>query len=145
MLDAALQHAVGCDIIIASAAVSDWRPEQPAQQKVKKTDADLTVRMVRNPDVLAAIAQRKNGSFIVGFAAETQAHERNAREKLERKHLDAIVVNDVSEQRGWGMQPNALTVLWGADGRRELGTASKPVLASRLLDCIEELRRAAHH
>lgn len=140
MLEAALEHAVGCDIIIASAAVSDWRPEHRADQKVKKTDDDLNVRMVRNPDVLAALGERKRSSFLVGFAAETQDHESNAREKLARKHLDAIVVNDVSGQRGWGPQPNALTVLWGTDGRHELGQASKSVLASRLLDCLQSLR-----
>jgi phosphopantothenoylcysteine decarboxylase/phosphopantothenate--cysteine ligase len=142
MLEAAMQHAVGCDIVIASAAVSDWRPEHAASQKVKKTDEDLTVRMVRNPDVLAALGERKGGTFLVGFAAETQAHEANARQKLERKHLDAIVVNDVSGARGWGSQRNTLTVLWGTDGRRELGEASKDVLAGRLLDCIGELRAA---
>lgn len=143
MLEAAMKHAAGCDIIIASAAVSDWRPEERAGQKVKKTDDDLTVRMVRNPDVLAALGERKGSSFLVGFAAETHDHEANAREKLRRKHLDAIVVNDVSEQRGWGLQRNALTVLWDADGRRELGEASKDVLAARLLDCIQALVQSA--
>ena len=142
MLEAAMHHAVGAHITIATAAVSDWRPEHAAQQKVKKSDEDLAVRMVRNPDVLAAIAQRKGSTFLVGFAAETQEHEANAREKLARKQLDAIVVNDVSGQRGWGAQRNALTVLWGSDGRRELGEASKDVLAARLLDCIQELHLA---
>lgn len=146
MLDAAMEHASGCDIIIASAAVSDWRPEHRADQKVKKTDEDLVVRMVRNPDVLAALGERKGSSFLVGFAAETERHEANARDKLKRKGLDAIVVNDVSEQRGWGLQRNALTVLWGADGRRDLGEASKSVLAARLFDCIHEMMdHAAHH
>lgn len=140
MLDAALEHAFGCDIIIASAAVSDWRPEHQAAQKVKKTDDDLTVRMVRNPDVLAALGERKRSSFLVGFAAETQDHEVHAREKLARKNLDAIVVNDVSGLRGWGLQRNELTVLWGTDGRRELGEAPKNVLAARLLDCLQSLR-----
>lgn len=140
MLDAALEHAVGCDIIVASAAVSDWRPEQRADQKVKKNGEDMNVRMVRNPDVLAAIGERKRSSFLVGFAAETHDHETHAREKLQRKNLDAIVVNDVSEQRGWGSQRNALTVLWGTDGRRDLGEASKSVLAARLLDCVQSLR-----
>ncbi len=142
MLEAAMQHAAGADIVIASAAVSDWRPEHAAEQKVKKTGDDLTVRMVRNPDVLAAIAARKGSTFLVGFAAETQEHEANAREKLARKHLDAIVVNDVSGQRGWGAQRNALTVLWGAHGKRDLGEAPKDVLAARLLDCIQELHDA---
>jgi phosphopantothenoylcysteine decarboxylase/phosphopantothenate--cysteine ligase len=142
MLEAALQHAAGCDIVIASAAVSDWRPERTETQKVKKTDANLTVRMVRNPDVLAALGERKGGTFLVGFAAETQDHEANAREKLAKKHLDVIVVNDVSQQRGWGLQRNTLTVLWGTDGRRDLGEASKDTLAARLLDAIVALRAA---
>lgn len=144
MLEAAMQHAVGADIVVASAAVSDWRPERAADQKVKKTDEDLSVRMVRNPDVLASIAERKGSTFLVGFAAETQAHEANAREKISRKHLDVIVVNDVSGQRGWGSQRNTLTVLWGTDGRRELGEASKDVHAARLLDCIQDLYNASN-
>ena len=144
MLAAAMEHAVGADLVIASAAVSDWRPERRYDQKVKKTDDDQVVRMVRNPDVLAALAERKGSSFLVGFAAETQQHEANAREKLERKRLDAIAVNDVSGNRGFGAQPNALTVLWANDGRRDLGQAQKSVLAARLLDCIEDLMHAAH-
>ncbi|MGZ3498292.1 MAG: bifunctional phosphopantothenoylcysteine decarboxylase/phosphopantothenate--cysteine ligase CoaBC [Vulcanimicrobiaceae bacterium] len=142
MLAAALRYAVSADIVIASAAVSDWRPDAAAPQKVKKTDEDLLVRMVRNPDVLAAIGERKEKSFLVGFAAETQSHEANAREKLARKNLDAIAVNDVSEGRGFGEGHNALAVLWGVDGRRDLGEASKDILAARLFDCIIELRQA---
>ena len=109
--------------------------------KLKKTDEDLTVTMVRNPDVLAALGERKGRTFLVGFAAETNDHEANAREKLQRKHLDAIAVNDVAGERGFGTGDNALTLLWGADGRRELGSAAKSTLAALLLDAIEELMR----
>jgi phosphopantothenoylcysteine decarboxylase/phosphopantothenate--cysteine ligase len=143
MYDAAMAHVSGADLIIATAAVSDWRPEHTAGQKVKKTDENLTVRMVRNPDILQALGERKRGSFLAGFAAETQAHEENAREKLQRKHLDAIAVNDVSQNRGFGPQNNALTVLWNG-GRRDLGEAPKEVLAARLLDCLVELMHAAN-
>ena len=143
MLDAAIEHARGSDLVVASAAVSDWRPQEQDDRKVKKTPEALTVTMVPNPDILASLAQNKGAAFVVGFAAETDAHEEHAREKLVRKNLDAIAVNDVSGGRGFGAQPNSLTVLWGTDGRRELGEAPKPILASRLLDCIEELRRAA--
>jgi phosphopantothenoylcysteine decarboxylase/phosphopantothenate--cysteine ligase len=142
MYEAAMEHAVGADLVIASAAVSDWRPEHAETQKRKKTDEDLTVCMVRNPDVLAAIGESKGSSFLVGFAAETEDHEAHAREKLQRKHLDAIAVNDVSANRGWGAQRNALTLLWN-DGKRDLGEASKAVLAARLLDAIEELMHGA--
>jgi phosphopantothenoylcysteine decarboxylase / phosphopantothenate---cysteine ligase len=140
--EAALQHAVWADLIIATAAVADWRPADQSDEKLKKTDGDLVVRLIRNPDVLAALAGRKGNSFLVGFAAETRDHERNAREKLRSKHLDAIAVNDVSGERGFGTGENALTLLWGDEGRRAFGTASKTVLAARLLDAIEELMRS---
>jgi phosphopantothenoylcysteine decarboxylase/phosphopantothenate--cysteine ligase len=143
MFEASMEHVAGADLIVATAAVSDWRPELRADQKLKKTDEDLTVRMVRNPDILRALGERKRGSFLLGFAAETHDHEANAREKLARKNLDAIAVNDVAGNRAWGARPNALTVLW-ENGRRELGEASKEVLAARLLDCVEELMHAAH-
>ncbi len=143
MHEAAMEHAVGADLVIASAAVSDWRPEHREEQKVKKTDGDVQIRMVRNPDVLRAIGESKGESFLVGFAAETQAHEANAREKLAHKNLDAIAVNDVAENRGFGVRRNRLTLLWGNDGRRDLGEASKDVLAARLLDAVEELMNAA--
>ncbi len=143
LYDAAMERAAGADLIIAAAAVSDWRPERRAESKTKKTPEDVVVRMVRNPDVLAALGERKGKSFLVGFAAETDDHERNAREKLVRKHLDAIAVNDVREERGFGTGENALTLLWGAQGRRELGRAGKDALAVRLLDAIESLRNGA--
>jgi phosphopantothenoylcysteine decarboxylase/phosphopantothenate--cysteine ligase len=137
MYDAALGRAQEADLIIATAAVADWRPEKTSAQKTKKGEDDLDVRMVRTPDVLAAIGERKNSAVLVGFAAETENHETNARAKMARKHLDAIAVNDVSGGRAFGAQTNALTVLWGAGERRDLGVASKEVLAARLLDCIK--------
>lgn len=139
LYDAALAQAVGADLTLATAAVADWRPERYSDSKVKKTDEDVTVRMVRNPDVLAALGERKRGTFLVGFAAETDDHERNAREKLARKDLDAIAVNDVRDERGFGTGENALVLLWGTDGRRDLGSAGKAALAARLLDAVEEL------
>ncbi len=138
LYDLALSHARGAGIVIASAAVSDWRPAERSESKLKKTDADLVLRMNRTPDVLAAIAQRTD-AFIVGFAAETDDHETNAREKLERKGLDAIIVNDVREGRGFGTGENTLAMLW-KDGHKELGTSTKAELAARLFDAIEELR-----
>jgi phosphopantothenoylcysteine decarboxylase/phosphopantothenate--cysteine ligase len=139
LLECALENAVGADVIVATAAVADWRPAERSAQKVKKSDADENVRLVRTPDVLAALAQRKGNSFLVGFAAETSDHEANAREKLARKHLDAIVVNDVSGERGFGAVITTLTLLYGDDGRIELGTGRKDALAARFLDAIVPL------
>jgi phosphopantothenoylcysteine decarboxylase/phosphopantothenate--cysteine ligase len=143
LYDAALLHATGADLVIAAAAVADWRPERSFDAKVKKTQAAVTVSMVRNPDVLAALGERKGATFLVGFAAETEDHERNARDKLSRKHLDAIAVNDVRAERGFGTGDNALALLWGSDGRRDLGTADKATLAARLLDAVEGLMRCS--
>ncbi|MBV8638471.1 MAG: bifunctional 4'-phosphopantothenoylcysteine decarboxylase/phosphopantothenoylcysteine synthetase, partial [Candidatus Eremiobacteraeota bacterium] len=143
LYEAALREAVGSDITIATAAVADWRPADRAESKLKKTDEDLTVQMVRNPDVLAALGERKGSTFLVGFAAETDEHEAHAREKLARKHLDAIVVNDVRDEQGFGTGVNTLTLLWGEDERNPLGTAAKSQLAVRLWDAIENLMQCS--
>jgi phosphopantothenoylcysteine decarboxylase/phosphopantothenate--cysteine ligase len=140
MLDAALTHAAGADIVIASAAVADWRPAESSPAKRKKDRPMESARLESTPDVLATLSRRKRGAFLVGFAAETEEHERNAREKLLRKRLDAIVVNDVSGGRGFGTGENALAFLWGKDGRKDLGRADKETLAVRLWDAIEERR-----
>ncbi len=139
LLDLALAQGMRADLVIATAAVADWRPAERSASKLKKTDEDLLVQMVRNPDVVATLAERNDDAFVVGFAAETDDHERHAREKLERKGLDAIVVNDVRGEQGFGTGENTLTLLW-KNGRKELGTARKAELAARLLDAIEELR-----
>ena len=141
--EAALQDVAGAELVIATAAVSDWRPAQRSESKLKKTAEDMNVTMLRNPDVLAAIAQRKGKSFLVGFAAETNDHEANARAKLRAKRLDAIAVNDVGGERGFGIGENALTLLWGDDGCRDLGSADKATLAARLLDAVEELMQCS--
>ena len=107
---------------------------------MKKTDGPAAIALERTPDILAELGARKNGTFLVGFAAETENHEANAREKLRAKHLDAIAVNDVADGAGFGPADNALVLLWGDDGRRALGRASKRELARRLWDALLELR-----
>jgi phosphopantothenoylcysteine decarboxylase / phosphopantothenate---cysteine ligase len=143
LYEAALEHAAGADLIVAAAAVADWRPAQQSDSKVHKSGEAITVQLSPNPDVLATLGERKGASFLVGFAAETESHEANAREKLRRKHLDAIAVNDVRGERGFGLGENSLVLLWGEDGRRDLGRAEKDALAARLLDAVEELMRSA--
>jgi phosphopantothenoylcysteine decarboxylase/phosphopantothenate--cysteine ligase len=143
LYEAALVHATGADLVIATAAVADWRPAEHRESKLAKSGEDLTVRLAPNPDVLAALGERKGSTFLVGFAAETDDHETHARKKLREKHLDAIAVNDVRGERGFGTGDNELVLLWGDDGRRELGRSDKKMLAARLLDAIEELMRCS--
>ncbi len=138
--DAALAHAVGADLTLATAAVADWRPAEFSTEKHAKGAAELELRFAANPDVLAELGERKGKTVLVGFAAETHDHEARARAKLRRKHLDAIVVNDVAGERGFGTGENALVLLWGEKERKDLGKGEKAVLAARLLDALEELR-----
>jgi phosphopantothenoylcysteine decarboxylase / phosphopantothenate---cysteine ligase len=135
------EHAPGATIAIATAAVADWRPATAHAHKVKKTDEPQTLALERNPDILAGLGAAKNGTFVVGCAAETESLEANARAKIARKQLDAIAVNDVTGERGFGAVDNALVLLWGTDGRKDLGSGSKRELAARLLDAILELKR----
>jgi phosphopantothenoylcysteine decarboxylase/phosphopantothenate--cysteine ligase len=107
---------------------------------VKKTDEPQTLALERNPDILAGLGAAKNGTFVVGFAAETESVEANARAKIAAKRLDAIAVNDVGGERGFGAVDNALVLLWGTDGRKDLGRGSKRELAARLWDAILELK-----
>jgi phosphopantothenoylcysteine decarboxylase/phosphopantothenate--cysteine ligase len=142
MADATFARAPHATIAIATAAVADWRPVAASATKVKKSDGPASIALERTTDILATLGARKNGTYLVGFAAETHAHETNAREKLARKVLDAVAVNDVASGGGFGTGENVLTVLWGTDGRRELGRASKRTLAARLWDTLIELRAA---
>lgn len=135
------ERAATATVAIATAAVADWRPVVAHTRKVKKTELQQAIALEPNPDILADLGARKNGIFLVGFAAETEALEANAREKLGRKNCDAIVVNDVSGERGFGAVDNALVLLWGEQGRRDLGSGSKRELAARLWDAIIDLKR----
>ncbi len=137
---ATMAHAAAATIAIATAAVADWRPAETSASKVKKSAEVRELALERNPDILAALGARKNGTFLVGFAAETDDHEANARAKLAAKHLDAIAVNDVSGERGFGPGDSSLVVLWPGGGRRALPPASKRVLAAGLFDAILAIR-----
>ena len=143
MLDAALA-VDGADLVVATAAVSDYAPAEASDRKLKKGEDDLTLRLRRTPDVLAALGERRrDGQTLVGFALETHDGEANARAKLERKGLDWIALNSASEPgSGFGAGTNRLTLL-GRDGERvEIATAPKPDVAAALLDAIAPSVRA---
>jgi phosphopantothenoylcysteine decarboxylase/phosphopantothenate--cysteine ligase len=141
MYEAVLSRAAA-DVTIASAAVADWRPLETHAQKVKKDGAPSTLELTRTPDILAALGERKDATFLVGFAAETEDLETHARIKLRAKHLDAIAVNDVSHG-GFGTAESELVVLWGESGREALGRASKRELARRMWSTLLRLRAKA--
>ena len=141
MRDAVMAHAAGADFAVATAAVADWRPVRVYDHKVKKDEIEPTLALERTPDILAELGRCKNGTFLVGFAAETQDGETSARRKLEGKGLDAIALNDVSSG-GFGTGDNELVVLLRGGGREALGRASKRELAARLWDTLLRARAA---
>ncbi len=137
LLSAALENA-DADLVIAAAAVSDYAPADVSDQKMAKTEGDLSIRLRRTPDVLAALGERKRpGQTLVGFALETHDGEAHARAKLARKHLDWIALNSAAVPgEGFGTGTNRLTLL-AADGRRvDIPTASKRAVAEALLDAV---------
>lgn len=136
MLDQCLQLLPQCDIFIGCAAVADYRPAVIEKRKIKKGPEEISLRLVRNPDIIAAVAASENRPFTVGFAAETNDLLAHAREKMVRKGLDMIVANDVSDSSiGFNSDNNAATVLW-ADGEQELALAGKAALARQIIELI---------
>ena len=137
MLAAVLKEVEGTDIFISTAAVADYRPARPADQKIKKTSDTLDLCMERTSDVLATVAARPDRPFVVGFAAETESVEQNARLKLLKKNLDMIAANEVGHDKAFDCEDNQLIVLW-RNRRHELGKASKLALARELVALIAE-------
>ena len=125
------------DILIAAAAVSDYRMIEVASQKIKKTSDTMSLALTRAPDVLGTVARSPSRPFLVGFAAETEHVERNALAKLAGKNLDMIAANRVGEGLAFDQDDNALTVYW-RDGKRELAFNSKAALARQLIEVISE-------
>ncbi|EQA02015.1 bifunctional phosphopantothenoylcysteine decarboxylase/phosphopantothenate--cysteine ligase CoaBC [Glaesserella parasuis] len=127
-------------IFIGCAAVADYRVEQVAEQKIKKTgdNDELTLKLVKNPDIIATVAHlTQNRPFVVGFAAETQNVADYAKDKLQRKNLDLICANDVSGGQVFGQDQNTLHLFW-QNGEKILPLAEKGKLAEKLVDEIVE-------
>lgn len=144
MLQASLAQLPGCDIFIACAAVADYRPADVAGDKIKKKQEHMKLELVRNPDIVAAVAAHPQRPFTVGFAAETRDVLTYARGKLERKRLDMIVANDVStEGIGFNSHENAVTLLWENDevalprsGKQQIARDIIALLARRYRDTV---------
>ena len=137
MLAAVMRELPGTDLFISTAAVADYRPARAAEQKIKKTSDTLEHAMERTADVLAAVAARSERPFVVGFAAETESVEQNARTKLLKKNLDMIAANEVGHDKAFDCEDNQLIVLTRA-GRHELVRADKLTLARGLIALIAQ-------
>lgn len=140
MRDTVMENISDCDVFISTAAVADYRVAEPATQKIKKQSEEISLQLVRNPDVLAEVGALEDGPFTVGFAAETEDLEKQAREKLKNKNLDMIAANFVGEGKAFDQEENALLVLFAfnesAAEKVELPQTSKEKLARQLIVLI---------
>lgn len=161
MRQAVLSNLRHCHIYISTAAISDYRVENIATQKIKKTEDHLTLQLIKNPDILSEVASHSSRPYVVGFAAETENILENAKRKLSAKNLDMIVANDVSPPEnnetnknrpdiGFNSKYNALHVFWKqhntatknlpensqSDGEQHFDIARKSQLAKQLITLI---------
>ena len=131
------------EILIKAAAVADYRPAAVAEDKMKKRDGEMSIPLERTEDILGWVAQnRRPGQFICGFSMETRDLLENSKAKLERKKLDMIVANNLKVAgAGFGVETNVVTLIT-RDGVTELPLMGKDQVAGRLLDAIEQRRKA---
>ncbi len=138
MHTACMEAATSADIFIATAAVADYRAAEVQQSKIKKSDDELTLTFVKNPDILASVAALSPSPFTVGFAAESNNVADYAKDKLKRKNLDMIAANDITASGlGFNSDHNALHVFL-AEGDKQLSASPKTQLAKELLRIVIE-------
>jgi phosphopantothenoylcysteine decarboxylase/phosphopantothenate--cysteine ligase len=143
MREAVLHHLGGASVVIKAAAVADYKAAKPSDLKIKGK-RDLMLALTPNPDILAEVAARRTGAFVVGFAAETNDVAANARAKLESKGIDLLVANDVSRREiGFDADDNEVLLIdrWG--GSRALPRMPKSAVADAILSHVLTLRTAA--
>ena len=139
MFEAVTSHSPDMDIIIKAAAVADYRPAKVSEEKVKKSDDNASLALERTDDILRYLGEHKRpGQFLCGFSMETEHMLENSRRKLEKKHLDMIVANNVkTEGAGFGTDTNVVTILT-KETIVELPMMSKEEVAEKILDEIRE-------
>lgn len=130
---AVMEHKNNQDVIIMTAAVADYQPTVTLWQKLKKEEDTFQLDLSRTIDILAELGKSKNGSFLVGFAAETENHLENAREKMEKKNLDLIVVNDVE---AFEADDSEAQIMGKTGGVKSLPRLSKLEIAHKVIDAI---------
>jgi phosphopantothenoylcysteine decarboxylase/phosphopantothenate--cysteine ligase len=137
MYAAVHRHVADADVFIAAAAVADFQPATFSQHKIKKQAGAIKLDLEPAPDIVSSVAELATRPFVVGFAAETQNVEENARAKLKRKKLDMIAANRVGEGLAFDCEDNALTVLWPG-GETQIARAPKLEVARELVSLIAE-------
>lgn len=137
MYDEVFKYYEKVDIAIASAAVADYTPKIVAKEKIKKSEEEFTIELVKNPDILKTMGEKKTHQFLVGFALETQNEEENAKSKLQKKNLDMIVLNSLRDEgAGFQKDTNKVKILTHSE-QKEFSLKSKDEVAKDILDFVE--------
>lgn len=137
MYEAVTSRFEQTDILVMAAAVADYRPATVAADKVKKSDGDMSIPLVRTADILGTVGPRKTHQFLCGFSMETRDMVAHSAEKLQRKNLDMIVANNLKDPgAGFGVDTNLVTFLTPDGGVRQLPLMSKDAVAGAILDEI---------
>ena len=141
MREAVMDHYRDKDVVIKTAAVSDYRPLNKAKEKQKKKAGKTIVEMIPTPDILAELGKNKGDITLVGFAAETTDHLANALGKIKKKNLDLIVLNDVSkDDRGFAAETNEVRMIDRKGNEEVVPLTSKDEVADKILDRIKYLQ-----
>jgi phosphopantothenoylcysteine decarboxylase/phosphopantothenate--cysteine ligase len=141
MYKACVERFDASDGAVMCAAVADYTPSQVADQKIKKSDDDITLSLRRTDDIAASLGSQKGDRILVGFAMETEAEMENAQRKLEKKNFDFIVLNSLREQgAGFRGDTNVVTLIDGTSAEK-LPLMSKRDVAERIADKIESLNK----
>ncbi|UWX56379.1 bifunctional phosphopantothenoylcysteine decarboxylase/phosphopantothenate--cysteine ligase CoaBC [Maribacter litopenaei] len=142
MYEKAHAHYLDSHIVICAAAVADYKPKVKAAQKIKKSDAELQIDLVKNKDILYSFGQDKTSQFLVGFALETENELENAKGKLKRKNLDAIVLNSMNDQgAGFGGNTNKISFI---DTNLDIQTFELKTKAAVAKDILNEIVKRLH-
>jgi len=140
MFGAVQQHAPNCDVLVMCAAVADYKPARVSKSKIKKRDANLSLELVPTRDILASLPKQDRQYLVVGFAAETENVEANARKKLQEKNCDLVVANDVSRSdSGLESDENEVTILFRDGEKKTISRAPKKIVARELIKIFADV------
>ena len=140
MYDAVMDNFKDQHIIIKTAAVADYRSATISSCKIKKSEKDLKLTLVRNPDILNELGKIKGDKILIGFAAESSDIIKNAKDKVSEKNLDFIVANDITEEgAGFGADTNIVTIIDKDSKVEKIEKSGKIDIAHRILDKAKKL------
>ena len=135
------QHARDCDVLVMCAAVADYKPQDVSATKIKKRDTPLSLELIPTRDVLSSLQNKDRQCLVVGFAAETNDLEANAQKKLQTKHCDIIVANNVSSaDSGMESDQNEVTIFFRNGETKNISRTPKKIIACELVKIFSNTR-----